>query len=275
MASRRRGLPRLGKNSSLWLATPAVLVVLTGMVWPLARLCAGAFSAGTEEPGSGIGRLFREGYNRRAIIHSIGFSVVVATLSVVVCLPAAVALARGRFAGRSILRGAFALPLALSGVVVGFIAVAMLGNAGELPSLLHSEWLRGSAYSLGGLSVAYLYFEIPRATLTMETALGAVEEGLLEAARTLGARPWQTARLVLWPLCPPAVRAAFGVTFAASLGSFGVALILAVRFPLLPVELYRAFTGTFDDSLAGAMAMVLIAIAIAVLSVTTFRNRRQ
>src|SRR5262249_1779967 len=152
-----------------------------------------------------------------------------------------------------------------SGVVVGFLAIAMLGNAGALPSLLHAPWLRGSAYGVGGLAVAYLYFEIPRATLTMEAALAAVDEGLLDAARTLGARPSQVARFVLVPLCAPAMRAAFGVTFAASLGSFGVALILAARFSLLPVELYRAFTGTLDDSLAAAMGLALAVVAAAVL----------
>ena len=241
--------------------------------WPLGRLCALAFARGGDAAAPGIARLFADAYDRRALADSIVLSALVALLAVVVCLPAAIALGRGRFAGRGLLRAIYAVPLALSGVVVGFVAVAMLGNAGALPALLHADWLRGSAYSVGGLGAAYLWFEIPRATLTMEAALAAVDEGLLEAARTLGARPWQVARLVFWPLCAPAMRAAFGVTFAASLGSFGVALIIAARFPLLPVELYRAFTGTLDDGLAAAMALVLAAVAVAVLALTRGRGR--
>jgi putative spermidine/putrescine transport system permease protein len=266
------------------------MLVLAAFVWPLARLCVAAFTRDGAPPATsldgtplatplatsldgapldgraaaGIVRLFADAYQRRALADSILLSLAVAVASVAICLPAALALARGRFAGRALLRGVFALPLSLSGVVVGFLAVAMLGNAGALPSLLHAPRLSGSAYGLGGLAVAYLYFEIPRATLTMEAALAAVDDGLLEAARTLGARPLQVARLVFWPLCAPAMRAAFAVTFAASLGSFGVALVLAARFPLLPVELYRAFTGTLDDSLAAAMALVL-ALAAAIV----------
>ncbi len=251
---------------------PAVVFVGAAFVWPLARLCAIAFTKG-DEAAPGIARLFGDAYERRALGHSLVFSSLVALASVIVCLPAALALARGRFAGRALLRALFALPLSLSGVVVGFLAVAMLGNAGALPSLLHAPWLRGSAFSVGGLAAAYLYFEIPRATLTMEAALAAVDEGLLEAARTLGARPWQVARFVFLPLCAPAMRAAFGVTFAASLGSFGVALILAARYALVPVELYRAFTGTLADSLAAAMAPALAAVAVVVLTVAHGRRR--
>jgi putative spermidine/putrescine transport system permease protein len=229
-------LARSARNSALWPALPAVAVVLAAFVWPLGRLVVSAFSTAHDAAGgdaigqdtrAGIVRLFADGYERRALAHSVALSLAVALASVAMCLPAAIALARGRFAGRALLRGVFALPLSLSGVVVGFLAVAMLGNAGALPSLLHLPSLAGSAYGLGGLAVAYLYFEIPRATLTMETALAAVDDGLLEAARTLGASPWQVARWVFWPLCAPAMRAAFAVTFAASLGSFGVALIVA------------------------------------------------
>jgi putative spermidine/putrescine transport system permease protein len=265
-------LPKLARNRSLWPAAPAVVFLSAAFVWPLARLCALGFSKGNEV-APGIARLFADAYDRRALVHSIVFSLLIALASVIVCLPAAIALARGRFRGRAILRTLFAAPLSLSGVVVGFLAVAMLGNAGALPSLLAARWMRGSAFGVGGLAVAYLYFEIPRATLTMESTLAAIDEGLLEAARTLGARPWQVARFVFWPLAAPALRGAFGVTFAASLGSFGVALILAARFPILPVELYRAFTGTLDDSLAAAMALVLAAVAILVLKITRGRQR--
>lgn len=254
-------------------ALPALLVVAGALLWPLARLSSVAFSHG-EEARSGIVRVFSEAPNRRALFDSLALSLVVALLAVAICLPAAVALARGRFRGRALLEGALAVPLSLSGVVVGFLAVAMLGNAGALPRLLHADWLAGSAYGLAGLGVAYLYFEIPRAILTMKAALAAVDEGLLEAARTLGARPWQVARLVFWPLCAPAMRAAFGVTFAASLGSFGVALILAARFPILPVELYRAFTGTLDDSLAAGMALTLAVLALLVLGLAERRSAR-
>jgi putative spermidine/putrescine transport system permease protein len=248
----------------LWPALPAALVVAAGFAWPLVRLGVVAFSTASESR-SGVWRLFADAYLRRALAHSLLGSLAIAVLSVALCLPAAWALARGRFFGRRLLRGLLAVPLALSGVVVGFLAVAMLGNAGALPALLHIERLRGLAYTLPGLGLAYLYFEIPRATLTLEAALASVDDRLLEAARTLGAKRRRRFTMVFWPLCAPALRSAFGVTFAASLGSFGVALIIAGRFALLPVELYRAATGTLDEPLAAAMAATLAVSAVVVL----------
>jgi putative spermidine/putrescine transport system permease protein len=257
-----------GALRTLGPALPAALFVIGAFVWPVARLCAvGLFPVEGER--SGVVRVFVEAPYRRALLGSLALSLGVSFVAVALCLPAALALARGRFRGRRLLRAALAMPLALSGVVVGFLTVALLGQAGALPVILGAPWLAGSAYGLGGLGLAYLYFEVPRATLTLEAALGALDEGLFAAARTLGARPWQVVRHVLLPLCAPALCSALGVTFAASLGSFGAALILAGRFPVLTVELYRALTGTLDDRLAAGMALVLAALGGALLALWT------
>ena len=256
---------------SIWPALPATAFVVVGFVWPMMRLCARSFSS-TEEGKAAIVLVFAKPFYRRALLDSIELSLAVAAVSVVLCLLPALALARGKFPGRSLVRGAFAVPLSLSGIVIGFLAIAMLGNVGALPILFHTPSLAGMAYGLSGLFIAYLYFEVPRATLTMEAALAQIDEGLLDAARTLGARPHQVVWRVFLPLVSPAMRSAFAVTFAASLGSFGVALILAARFPLLPVELYRAFTGMPDDALAAAMSLVLAATGVIVLAITGWRR---
>ena len=260
-----------GAIATIWPALPATAFVVAGFVWPMARLCARSFST-AGEGRSAIVLVFVKPFYRRALLDLIGLSLAVAATSVLLCLPPALALARGRFRGRALLRGAFAVPLSLSGIVIGFLAIAMLGNVGALPILFHAPSLAGMAYGLSGLFIAYLYFEVPRATLTMEAALAQIDEGLLEAARTLGARPHQVLFRVFLPLVSPAMRSAFAVTFAASLGSFGVALILSARFPLLPVELYRAFTGLPDDAPAAAMSLVLAATGILVLALTGWRR---
>jgi putative spermidine/putrescine transport system permease protein len=139
-------------------------------------------------------------------------------------------------------------------------ALVMVASVATV-AILGAPSLAGTAYATSGLLIAYLYFELPRAVLTMEASLGAIDDGLLEAARTLGATRWQVARLVFVPLCGPAMRAAFGVTFAASLGSFGVVLVTGARVSLLSLEIYRALTGLGDDALAAAMALVLGAVA--------------
>ena len=112
-------------------ALPAALIVALGFFVPIARLTTRAFAAG--DGASAFGRFFGHAAYVRALLTSVVLSLVVASMAVVIALPIAVALARGRFWGRRLLRACFAVPLALSGVVIGFLAVAMLGNAGAVP----------------------------------------------------------------------------------------------------------------------------------------------
>jgi putative spermidine/putrescine transport system permease protein len=112
--------------------------------------------------------------------------------------------------------------------------------------------------------IAYVYFEIPRATLTLEASLHKFNFQLEAAARSLGANRWQRLFLVVLPLIWPALLSTFAITFSVSLGSFGVALVVSKRFALLPVELFQQLFGFLNIGLAAAMGIVLMAIAFVV-----------
>jgi putative spermidine/putrescine transport system permease protein len=237
------------------------VIVGLALLFPLARLLAST-------DAEALGRVVTTAAHRHALLRSILLSVVVSLVSVGVCLPAAWALARGHVPGRRVVRAALAAPLSLSGIVVGFLGILVLGRVGLVPRLLAAltgepSSFEGFAYSLGGLALAYLYFEIPRATLTLEPSLAALDGRLLEAARALGASRAFLARRVLWPLVRPAVLSTLAVTFAASMGSYGVALLLAGKEAPLTIPLYRYETGTVDDALAAAMALALAATTLA------------
>jgi putative spermidine/putrescine transport system permease protein len=106
----------------------------------------------------------------------------------------------------------------------------MIGRIGFIPQI--TELLIGVrlgealAYSLTGLGLAYIWFQIPRATLTLESAIRKFDWDLDAAAHSLGASNWQVLRYVLLPLLTPAIVSTVAVTFAVSMGSFGVALLL-------------------------------------------------
>jgi putative spermidine/putrescine transport system permease protein len=215
-------------------------------------------------------RLLREPKLVRALLWSLGLSAVVAPSSTLLCLVPAWLLAHGELRGKRVLRAIYALPLSFSGVIVGFLMVVMLGRAGFVPALLQrltgTAWLSSAAYQWAGIVAAYLYFEIPRATLTLEAALRRLDLRLLAAARSLGARPWQGWLYVLLPALWPALLSTVAVTFSASLGSFGVMLILATRgISVLPLEIFMAYAAPPSDRhAAAAMAGVLLATALAV-----------
>jgi putative spermidine/putrescine transport system permease protein len=214
---------------------------------------------------------YRRALSRRgelaAFRTSLLLSASVALTSVVLCLPPAWLLARHRFRGKGLLRTVLALPLTFSGVIVGFLAILILGRLGLLPALLRlltgEPWLAGSAYTLAGLVAAYVYFEVPRAVLTLEAAFRRLDPEVDEAAATLGAGPLQRLRHVWLPLAWPALVSTLAVTFAASMGSFGVALILARKLTVVPLSIYTQYTGFLDDGFAAALCLLLAAVTLA------------
>jgi putative spermidine/putrescine transport system permease protein len=207
---------------------------------------------------------------RHALLWSLELSFAVAIASTLLCLGPAWLLARHRFAAKRIVRSVLTLPMTFAGMIVGFLVVILLGRAGFIPQILErltgSPLLSGAAYQFPGLIVAYLYFEIPRATLTLESSLCKLDARLEVAARSLGAKGWQTLCWVVLPTIRPALLSTFSVTFAVSIGSFGVLLVLSLRrFTLLPLEIFTQFIAPPPDrGAAAAMSLVLLAIAFAV-----------
>jgi len=250
---------------------PLIALVFGLLVWPMCVL--GYASARVSPGGSGPGltwaryrEIFSDPYYRESLVHSLVLSLAVAAASTLFSLAPAWLLARHEFWGQRLMRLVFSLPMSLSGIMVGFLAVVMLGRVGFVPQLLQKltggDWLSGSAYQLTGLVIAYLYFEIPRAVLALEAPLRKLDPQWDMAARSLGASAWQRFSWVTLPLIAPALWSTFTLAFSVSLGSFGVALILSRRFSVLPLELFHQFTAMSNTPLAAAMAVVLAMVAL-------------
>jgi putative spermidine/putrescine transport system permease protein len=246
------------------LALPLLLFLGAAVAWPLAHLLSAALTG----PGAAALRaVLAAGRYRTALINSLALSAAAAAAALLLALPPAWALARHRFRGRALLRAAISLPLTFSGVLVGFLMITMLGRVGAVPRLAAlltgRELLAGAAYTSAGLFLAYLYFEVPRAVVTLEAALRRFPVELDAAARTLGAGRLDRLLRVWLPLAAPALRATLALTFAASMGSFGVALVLARRFTVAPLEVYDELVSFQDDAVAGALCLVLAALTLA------------
>lgn len=250
------------------LILPLAALVFALLVWPMAILAWR--SAGAEGAGwfANYLAVIESPAYRGALVNSIVLSFSVACASVALCLAPAWLLVRRQFRGKRLLRALYVLPMSFSGVIVGFLAIIMIGRIGVVPqaaeALAGYPLLSGAAYQFTGLLIAYVYFEIPRATLTLESSLRKFDFQLEAAAKSLGANRWQRLFLVILPNLGPAILSTLAVTFSVSLGSFGVALILARRFSVLPVEIFEQYTGFLNPGLASAMAIALAATAFTV-----------
>ncbi len=212
--------------------------------------------------------VFEHPYYRSTLVLSLVLSVVVSVISIALCFGPAWLLARKEFFGKRIFRALLTVPMAFSGVIIGFLAVIMIGRVGVVPRL--TDWAFGVpvaealSYSLTGLGIAYTWFQIPRATLNLESAIRKFDWDLESAARSLGASQWQALRHVLFPLLTPAIVSTMAVTFAVSMGSFGVALLLLKKSSVLALEIYTQMYGLLAFELAAAMSVVLAVITVGI-----------
>jgi putative spermidine/putrescine transport system permease protein len=205
---------------------------------------------------------------RNTMLLSLGLSAAVSLLSIILCIGPAWLLVRKDFPGKRMFRAVLTLPMAFSGVIIGFLAVIMIGRIGFIPQV--SRWLVGIplgealAYSLTGLGIAYIWFQIPRATLTLESAIRKFDWDLESAAHSLGASTRQTFQYVLLPLLTPAIISTVAVTFAVSMGSFGVALLLLKRASVMPLEIYNQVYANLAFEMAAALSVILGIVTVGI-----------
>lgn len=208
----------------------------------------------------------------RSVLNTVVLSLAVTFVTMLVALALALFLARARIWGKSLLIALINFPLAFPGVVVGFMIIILFGHTGILAAV--TQALVGQrvsfAYTLTGLFFAYLYFSIPRATVTMLASVEGLDRSLEDAARSLGAGPVQVAFHVMAPALMPAMMAGSALTFATSMGAFGTAFTIAQQFEVLPMLIYSELTLAFNVGMASALACVLGLITFGMLSVHRF-----
>jgi len=169
------------------------------------------------------------------------------------------------------------LPLVVPHLVVGYLVLLLLGRTGLMARLGHALGLLAAPEQFPvlvndrfgwGMILAYLWKEVPFVALMVYPLLGRGTAAWRDAARTLGATPWQALRHVILPLTWPAVAAAGAIIFAYSFGAFELPLLLGRSYPrALPVLAYQRYIdpdlGRRPEAMAIALVLTLAALAAA------------
>lgn len=217
-----------------------------------------------------------------AELQALWLSLTVALRSVAFSLPFAVAaawaLSRGRFWGKTVLDGFVHLPLVLPPVVVGYLLLLGFGVRGPFGQYLYETFGIRLAFTSEGASLATAVMAFPLMVRAIRLALDAVDRGLEDAARTLGAGAIDRFFSITLPLMLPGVLAGAVVAFAASLGEFGAVITFASNIPgetqTLPLAIYQAIQTPDGDAMAARLAMLSIALALGGLIVSEMLARR-
>ena len=203
---------------------------------------------------------------------AVMLSLRVATVATVLALPPgiliALALARGRFWGLSLLNGLVLLPLILPPVVTGYLLLILFGRRGPIGSFLAEHFGIVFSFRWTGAALACGVMGFPLLVRAIRLSVEAVDARLEEAAGTLGAnRVWVFLTVTL-PLIIPGIIAGMVLCFAKAMGEFGATITFVSNIPgetqTLPSAIYTFTQVPGGD--VGAFRLTLISIAIAMVA---------
>ncbi len=183
-----------------------------------------------------------------AVANSLLFAAGAASIALLVGIPAAAAVARGRGG----LDAALMLPLGASAAMLGF---GFLLAFDDPPLDLRSSPLI--------VPIAQALVAIPFVVRSLAPALRAADVRLHEAAAVLGATPWQVRRQIELPLLARPLAVAAGLAFAVALGEFGATVFVArADWPTVPVAIFRFLGRPGADNVGTAMALSVVLMAL-------------
>ncbi len=211
----------------------------------------------------------------------IGLTLSLATITTLVLLivgtPIAWWLARSGSRYRELVGAVVAMPLVLPPTVLGFyllIALGPYGPGGWIAGLWGGRTL---AFSFTGLVIGSLIYSLPFMVQPLRNAFAAIGEEPLEAAATLGASPWQRFWRVALPLARPGYITGALMSFAHTVGEFGVVLMIGGNIPgetkVIAIALFD-YVERLQWGEAHLLALGMVAFAFIVIAVTLSIDRR-
>ena len=203
--------------------------------------------------------------------HAVGFALPLAAVTAWV-------LTRCRFPGRSLLSALVHLPLALPPVVTGWLLLILFGIRGPIGSLLFDWFDIRLVFTTAGASLACAVMTFPVMVRAVRLSLEAVDPGMEQAARTLGAGRFDRLINVTLPLASPGILVGGIVGYATCLGEFGAVITFAANIPgqtqTLPLAIYAALQVPGGEAKAAELSMVSLTLALIGLLLSDWVGRR-
>jgi putative spermidine/putrescine transport system permease protein len=224
----------------VFLLAPVILVVPMSfsadrvMAWPPSGFSLRWYQALLVEPGLG-----------EAARNSLFLGLGVTFVSLLIGMPAALALARGNLPGREAIMALLTAPLLLPTIVLALALLILFVAYG-----LVGSWI--------GLALAHLLVTLPYALRVLSTTLTTLPASVEEAAGTLGASPWAVFCRITLPLMLPGVVATAAIVFLVSFDEVVISLfVVGPRLTTLPVALFRYVENRTDPLVAAASALLV------------------
>ena len=213
---------------------------------------------------------------------ALGLTLRLASLTTVCLLllatPLAAWIANGNSIARRIVQALVALPLVLPPTVLGFYLLVGLGPTTAVGRTLIALIGHPLAFTFWGILLGSMVYSLPFAVQPLIVAFGSIDQPMIEVARTLGASPWTVFRRVTLPLSRASFITAAVLTFAHTVGEFGVVLMVGGDIPgvtrTLSISIYDQVQ-ELRYTAANLTAATLVAVSFVALLIVYGRGRRR
>jgi molybdate transport system permease protein len=213
----------------------------------------------------------------QALWLTLKLDVVVCALLLLLGVPLGAGLAFWRWRWKFLVEAVVALPLVLPPTVLGFYLLVAMGPRSPLGRGWSWAWGRGLPFTFEGLVLASMVYSLPFMVQPIAAAFAGVDPKLVAASAVLGVSRVRTFGRIVLPLSLPGVLTGLVLTFAHTLGEFGVVLMVGGNIPgvtrTVSISIYDSVQG-LDYAAAGSTSLLLLVASFAILSVVYGVNRK-
>jgi molybdate transport system permease protein len=213
----------------------------------------------------------------QALWLTVRLAVLVAVILVIVGLPIAYWITYSRRRWKFLVEAVVALPIVLPPTVLGFYVLVALGSRSPLGKWWQSLTGHTLAFTFEGLVIGSIVYSLPFAVQPFAASFASVDSRLLAASAILGASKLRTFFRVVLPLSVPGLVTGVALSFAHTMGEFGVVLMVGGNIPgvtrTVSIDIYDKVQA-LNYWGANQSALVLLAISFLVLALVYGLNRR-
>ncbi|MFC7674980.1 molybdate ABC transporter permease subunit [Mycolicibacterium sp. GCM10028919] len=212
-----------------------------------------------------------------AIVLSLRLAALTTVILVVIAVPLAGWLALSRRRWTVVIESVVALPLVLPPTVLGFYVITALGTRSPVGQWWESVTGATLPFTFTGLLVASVLYSLPFAVQPLMAAFAGVDRRLIDASHVLGRTGWATLWRVVLPLSRAGLATAVVLTFAHTVGEFGVVLMvggnIAGETRTVSIAIYDSVQ-SFDYATAAQTSLAMLIFSLIVLTATYTLQRR-
>lgn len=213
----------------------------------------------------------------QALTLTLRLALIVSFLLLIIGVPLAYWLAYSPRRWKFFVEALVSLPIVLPPTVLGFYLLVAMGPLSPV-----GRWYQGIvghtlAFTFEGLVIGSVLYSLPFAVQPMTTSFAAIDPKLKQASALLGASRWRTFWRIVLPLGLPGVLTGFVLSFAHTLGEFGVVLMIGGNIPgttrTISILIYDQVEA-LDYAAANRTALLLLALCFVLLAVIYGVRRR-